>query len=70
MPDPAGATTLEEWDEPGERARVRGDHLVLWLDTPAHSAKLTNTLIEKRTGRVATTLDIKVVRALAEKWGA
>ncbi|MEP6796999.1 MAG: DUF1697 domain-containing protein [Lapillicoccus sp.] len=70
VPDAAGATTLDEWDVPGERARVHGDHLVLWLDTPSHSAKLTNTVIEKRTKRVATTRDIKVVRALAVKWGA
>lgn len=69
-PDPEGAATLDAWDATGERARVHGSHVVLWLDVSSHAASLTNARIEKLTKRVATTRDVKVVRALAEKWGA
>lgn len=68
-PDPAGVTALDGWDRAGERAATHADHVILWLDTPSHSAVLSNARIEKLTGRVSTTRDIKVVRALAQKWG-
>jgi uncharacterized protein (DUF1697 family) len=64
-----GAKVLDGWDRPGERALVRGAEVVLWLDVPAHSAKLTNARIERAVGSVVTTRDIKVIRTLAEKWG-
>ena len=32
--------------------------------------KLTNTRLEKMTGLTTTWRDLKVVRALAERWGA
>lgn len=70
LPDPAGATALDAWDREGERAAVHDDHVILWLDVPSHSATLSNARIEKLTGRVSTTRDLKVVRALAEKWEA
>ncbi len=34
------------------------------------NTKLTNTRIERITGRTTTWRDLKVVRALDEKWGA
>ena len=66
---PAGIDALHAWDAPGEAARVLGREVVLFLDTTFHTAKLTNARIEKLTGCVGTARDIKVVRALAEKWG-
>ena len=69
-PTAEGRRVLDGWDVEGERARVLRDHVVLWLTTPAHSARLDNTRIEKAMGAVTTTRDVKVVRALAAKWGA
>ncbi len=66
----AATDRIEAWDEPGERAEVHGSDVVLWLDVPAHAAKLTNARLEKLTGTTMTTRDLKVVRALAAKWAA
>lgn len=66
--DAQGRKVLESWDRPGERAKVLGHDVVLWLEVPAHAAKLTNARIEKAAGTAVTTRDIKVLRALAEKW--
>ncbi len=46
-----------------------GSDVVLFLTKPAHEAKLTNARLERLTGATGTARDIKVVRALAEKWG-
>ncbi len=64
-----GRTALEAWEEPGERVVVLGDDVLLLLTKPAHQAKLTNVRLERLTGATGTARDIKVVRALAEKWG-
>jgi uncharacterized protein (DUF1697 family) len=64
-----GRSALEQWDAPGERAVVIGEDVVLFLTKPAHEATLTNARLEKLTGATGTARDIKVVRALAEKWG-
>ena len=41
---------------------------MLFLTKASHEAKLTNVRLEKLTGATGTARDIKVVRALAEKW--
>jgi uncharacterized protein (DUF1697 family) len=52
----------------GERALVSGRGVHLFLTERAyHSARLSNARIEKLLG-VATTRDVKVIRALATKW--
>jgi hypothetical protein len=63
-----GREAIEAWDAPGEWARVLGPHIVLRLGISAHQAKLTNARIE-RFGVLATTRDLTVVRALADRWG-
>jgi uncharacterized protein (DUF1697 family) len=65
-----GRLALEAWDEPGERVLVLGSDVLLFLTKPAHQAKLTNARLERLTGATGTARDIKVVRALAEKWGS
>jgi uncharacterized protein (DUF1697 family) len=60
---------MNGWDVTGERARVNGREVYLWLGHPSHQAKLTNARIERR-GVVATSRDWKVVSALGERWGA
>lgn len=64
----AAADTLSGWDEPGERLSVRSNEVYWFLTKPAHEAKLTNTRLEKLVGP-ATTRDLKVVRAIADRWG-
>jgi len=65
-----GRRALEAWDEPGERVLVLGSDVLLFLTKPAHQAKLTNARLERLTGATGTARDLKVVRALAEKWGS
>lgn len=62
------AEALGAWDEPGERVRVLGHDVVLFLTKPAHQVRLTNARLERLTGATGTARDIKVVRTLAEKW--
>jgi uncharacterized protein (DUF1697 family) len=52
-----------------ESARVGGRAVHLLLGPNYHEAKLTNTSVEKLMG-VATNRNLKVIRAVAERWGA
>lgn len=61
------ATELSQWSEPGERLYADASELHWWLDKPTHQSKISNARLE-RGGLVATTRDLKVVRALADKW--
>ncbi|MDQ2758164.1 MAG: DUF1697 domain-containing protein [Actinomycetota bacterium] len=65
----AAVADLGRWDVDGERALVLGAHVVIWLTGPSHEARLSNARVEKITGSVSTMRDVKVVRALAQKWG-
>lgn len=64
----AAAQTLDEWDVPGERVAVVGAEIHWWLTKSTHQAKLSNARIERHG--TATTRDLKVVTALAQRWGA
>lgn len=68
-PSAADVQKLDGAGKAGERAVVdgRGVHLLLGKDY--HSAKLTNAAVEKHLG-VATNRNLKVIRTLADKWGA
>ncbi|HET9022107.1 MAG TPA: DUF1697 domain-containing protein [Ornithinibacter sp.] len=66
----AAAAELDAWDRPGERARVLGSEVLAELTIGFHRTTLTNTRIERITGRTTTWRDLAVVRALDEKWGA
>jgi len=66
----AAATQLDAWDVPGERCKVLGSEILAELAHGFQNTKLTNTRIERITGRTTTWRDLKVVRALDEKWGA
>ncbi|MEO7130805.1 MAG: DUF1697 domain-containing protein [Dermatophilaceae bacterium] len=65
-----GALALESWPALTEAARVIGQDVILFLDVPAHETKLTNARVEKLTGAVSTTRDLKVITAIVDKWGA
>ncbi len=66
----AAAEQLDAWAEPGERCSVLGCEILVELANGFRNTKLTNTRIERITGRTTTWRDLKVVRALDERWGA
>lgn len=66
----AAAAELDAGDVPGERCRVLGSEILAELAGGFHATRLTNTRIERITGRTTTWRDLKVVRTLDEKWGA
>lgn len=63
------AAELSQWAVPGERLNAVGSEIHWWLGKPTHESKASNAVLE-RGGLVATTRDLKVVRALADKWGS
>ncbi len=66
----AAAAELDAWARPGERVRVLGSEVLAELAAGFHTTTLTNTRIERITGRTTTWRDLEVVRAIDEKWGA
>jgi uncharacterized protein (DUF1697 family) len=66
-PTRSAADRMEAHGYPDETAVVRGRAVHLLYDKPYHEAKVSNALVEKVLG-VATNRNVKVVRALTEKW--
>ena len=66
----AAAAQLDAWDAPGERCLVLGSQILAEMTGGFQNTKLTNTRIERITGRTTTWRDLNVVRAIDEKWGA
>jgi len=58
---------IEAWDAPGESARVVGRVVHLWLGHPTHEAKFHGAF--KKALAPGTARDLRVVTAMAEKWG-
>ena len=67
QPSAALVEEIEALSTDRDVARVRGRAVHLIITDPYHHAKLTNAPIEKRLG-VATNRNLKVIRAIAEKW--
>jgi uncharacterized protein (DUF1697 family) len=67
-PTAAAVEKLDGAGKQGESARVSGRAVHLLLGKDYHSARLTNTVVERHLG-VATNRNLTVVRTLAEKWG-
>ena len=59
---------LTAYEESPERCRVVGRDLLLEYDTTFDKVRLTGPRLEKLAGTPVTTRDLKVVRALDEKW--
>lgn len=69
---PATTTQVQAVEEHGfddEVVVVRGQAVHFLYAKPYHEARMSNATIEKRIG-VATNRNARVIRALAEKWGA
>lgn len=64
------ARVIDGWAEPQERALVVGSHVLFEFGKPTHLAKLGNRRLERMAKQPMTARDLKVVRALSEKWGA
>ncbi|MEP9381433.1 DUF1697 domain-containing protein [Nocardioides sp. KR10-350] len=59
---------LEAVSSAGEVAKVGGRAVHLLLGSNYHTARLTNTIVEKHLG-VATNRNLNVITTLARKWG-
>ncbi|MFL6003646.1 MAG: DUF1697 domain-containing protein [Nocardioides sp.] len=71
LKDEPTAEMIEKIEAAGrgaESARVGGRAVHLLLGANYHEARLSNASVEKLMG-VATNRNLKVIRALAEKWG-
>lgn len=66
-PSAATAQELEGLGDDRDLARVRGRAVHLVVSDPYHQARLTNAHVEKALG-VSTNRNLRVIRALAEKW--
>jgi uncharacterized protein (DUF1697 family) len=64
------AAALQRWDRDGERAHVIGKDVLVELDKGFHEARLGGAQVEKITGLPVTARDLKVVRAMVEKWSS
>lgn len=67
-PSAADRAVIEGQDFPGQRAVVRGRAVHLLFDIPYHEAKGPTAPVKRALG-VSTNRNVKVVRALAAKWG-
>jgi len=68
-PTAEGTAKLEGHGFDDETVVVRARAVHLLYDKPYHEAKVSNVQVEKALG-VATNRNLKVIRAVAEKWGA
>ena len=66
-PSAALARQIEELSTDRDIARVRGRAVHLVIADPYHHARLTNATVEQALG-VATNRNLKVIRAIADKW--
>jgi uncharacterized protein (DUF1697 family) len=67
-PSADATAALAAYDETPERARVLGRDILLEYPTGLGTSKLTGPRLEKLAGTPLTVRDIKVVRALDERW--
>jgi uncharacterized protein (DUF1697 family) len=68
QPDADVARQLAGWDEPGESAVVLGRAVHIAIARPMREAKVFDAF--KRPLAPGTVRDVKVLRVLAERWGA
>lgn len=66
-PTAAGLAAVRAAARDGELAEVGGRAIHLMLGVEYHTAKLTNTLVERHLG-VATNRNLTVIRAVVERW--
>jgi uncharacterized protein (DUF1697 family) len=61
------ADQIARWSEPGESAVVVGRAVHVWLDRPTQDARFFGAF--KKALAPGTSRDLKVVAALADRWG-
>lgn len=59
---------LTAYEDSPERARVVGRDILLEIDTAFQKARLAGARLERLAGTALTARDLKVVRAIHEKW--
>ena len=67
VPSAADAERIAAWDEPGESAVVVGRAVHIWLNRSTHEARFFGAF--KKVLAPGTNRDLKVVTALADRWG-
>ncbi|MFW5469617.1 DUF1697 domain-containing protein [Knoellia sp. CPCC 206435] len=67
-PSASAVAALTAYAETPERARVVGRDVLLEYESGFPSSKLAGARLERMVGSPVTTRDLKVVRALNEKW--
>ncbi|PRY51405.1 uncharacterized protein (DUF1697 family) [Knoellia remsis] len=65
---PSARDALTAYEDSPERCRPMGRDLLLEIDGDFHTARLTGARLEKLAGTPLTARDLKVVRAIDEKW--
>lgn len=65
---PDAEAALTAYDQTPERCRVVGRDLLLEIDTAFRTSRLAGARLERLAGTPLTTRDLKVVRAIDEKW--
>ena len=68
QPDAAGVALIEGSDEPQQQTRVRRRAVHQISYRPYHEVKGPSAAVKRALG-VSTNRNVKVIRALAEKWG-
>lgn len=68
VPDEGAAEQIAAWDRPGESAVVLGRAVHVWLDHPTMQAEFFGAF--KKALAPGTNRNLKVVKAMAERWGA
>ncbi len=68
--DADAKAALTAYEQTPERSRVVGRDLLLEIDRQFHTAKLTGAKLERLAGTALTARDLKVVRAIDEKWSS
>lgn len=66
----AAQAALAAYADTPERSTVVGRDVLLEIDGEFHTARLTGAKLERLAGTPLTARDIKVVRAIDEKWSS
>ncbi len=68
--DADAKAALAAYEQTREGSRVVGRDLLLEIDSQFHTATLTGAKLERLAGTTLTARDLKVVRAIDEKWSS
>lgn len=68
--DEESQAALESYDSTDERARAISGAVLLEYGVAFNQSRLSGARLERMAGQALTARDLKVIRAMSEKWGA